>query len=385
VNKQGLLNLLLAGALAALLGLFLLLRTDPHHRNEYLLKGMVESPAAQDFAANPYFANGQTLQMPPDGVLAQGQAPYHFEGGPDGSLKAGAALKSPVDGQDEAVLARGKEVYMRDCLPCHGIEGRGDGPVSMIKRDGGFPGVASLLSEHAKSIKDGYIFNYLSRGGALMPSYGAQIAPDDRWKVVAYVRHMQKTLPELAPAAAAPATDAAPAAAAAPTQAPAAAASAAVAEPAAAPAGDPWKPALALIQKSDCLGCHSVDKKVVGPAYKDVAKRYAGKPEAVAALVKKVKAGGAGVWGEIPMAAHPNLSDQDLGIIIRGILSLGGGHAMVTHSLKEVTAMIHSGMPVRCPVVGAGAGPAYLALGDHDHGVQVTRANDPISSREALQ
>ena len=384
LTKLGILNLLLAATLGGLVALFLLLHTDTKHRNQYLLRGMDVSPASQDFAENPNFANGQTLQLPPAGTLPLGYDPYHFEGGPDASLKAGAVLKNPVDPDDATVLERGKLVYERDCLPCHGSEARGDGPVSMVKRDGGFPGVASLLSAHAKEIKDGYIYNYISRGGALMPSYGAQIAPADRWKVVAYVRHLQKTLPENAPAAEATPDTAAPAAAA-PTEAPAAAAepAAASAAPAAPDQAGDWNTALALIQKSDCLTCHSVNKKIVGPAYKDVAKKYAGKPEAVAALVKKVKLGGSGNWGEIPMVAHPGISDADLETIVKGILSLAKGHAMAKHSLKEVMAMVHSGLPVRCPAVNAGIGPAYLALADRNEGAEVSRVRVQDLSREA--
>lgn len=58
---------------------------------------------------------------------------------------------------------------------------------------------------------------------------------------------------------------------------------------------------LALAKKSGCLNCHSIDKKIVGPAYKDVAKKYKGNPDAAAMLVKKVADGGSGVWGAVPM------------------------------------------------------------------------------------
>ena len=57
----------------------------------------------------------------------------------------------------------------------------------------------------------------------------------------------------------------------------------------------------ALAQKNNCLSCHAVDKKVVGPAYKDVAAKYKGDAGAAEALAAKVKAGGKGVWGQIPM------------------------------------------------------------------------------------
>lgn len=78
----------------------------------------------------------------------------------------------------------------------------------------------------------------------------------------------------------------------------------------------------ALAQKNACMSCHAVDKKVVGPAYKDVAKKYAGDKTAEAKLLTKVKAGGKGVWGDIPMPPNPQVSDADAKKIIAWILSL---------------------------------------------------------------
>ncbi|GGX84985.1 c-type cytochrome [Vogesella alkaliphila] len=78
---------------------------------------------------------------------------------------------------------------------------------------------------------------------------------------------------------------------------------------------------LQLAQKYACVACHSVDKKLVGPAYKDVAKKYAGDKSAEAKLVAKVKAGGSGVWGPIPMPAHPQVSDADLKTLVKWVLS----------------------------------------------------------------
>ena len=79
---------------------------------------------------------------------------------------------------------------------------------------------------------------------------------------------------------------------------------------------------LALAQKHACLACHQVDKKVVGPAYKDVAAKYKGDKTAEAKLVKKVKEGGKGVWGEIPMPPNSQVSDADIKTIVHWILSL---------------------------------------------------------------
>ncbi|MDF0604056.1 c-type cytochrome [Neisseriaceae bacterium TC5R-5] len=83
-------------------------------------------------------------------------------------------------------------------------------------------------------------------------------------------------------------------------------------------------PALAnlqMAQKYGCTACHAVDKKLVGPAYKEVAKKYAGKKGAEAMLVQKIKNGGSGVWGNIPMTPHPNISDADLRTLAKWVLS----------------------------------------------------------------
>jgi cytochrome c len=74
--------------------------------------------------------------------------------------------------------------------------------------------------------------------------------------------------------------------------------------------------------KAGCLACHSKDKKIVGPAYKDVAAKYKGDAGAQAKLVKKVRKGGSGVWGPIPMPPNPpeKISDADLKLVIESIL-----------------------------------------------------------------
>lgn len=78
----------------------------------------------------------------------------------------------------------------------------------------------------------------------------------------------------------------------------------------------------ALAQKNACMSCHGVDKKIVGPAFKDVAKKYAGDKGAHDKMVAKVKVGGKGVWGEIPMPPNPQLKAEDTDKIIDWILSL---------------------------------------------------------------
>jgi cytochrome c len=81
--------------------------------------------------------------------------------------------------------------------------------------------------------------------------------------------------------------------------------------------------ASALAQKSGCLACHTIDKKVLGPAYKDVAAKYKGDKTAEAKLVAKVKAGGSGVWGPMPMPPMgAQVKEADITTIVQWILSL---------------------------------------------------------------
>ena len=77
-----------------------------------------------------------------------------------------------------------------------------------------------------------------------------------------------------------------------------------------------------LAQKKNCMACHAVDKKLVGPAYKDVAAKYAGQKDAVDKLAQKVVKGGAGVWGQVPMPANTQVSDTEAKQIVSWILSL---------------------------------------------------------------
>jgi len=77
-----------------------------------------------------------------------------------------------------------------------------------------------------------------------------------------------------------------------------------------------------LMKKNACNACHAVDKKMVGPAYKDVAAKYRGQKDMEAKLVEKVKKGGVGIWGQIPMPPNTNASDADVKTLVHWILSL---------------------------------------------------------------
>jgi cytochrome c len=78
-----------------------------------------------------------------------------------------------------------------------------------------------------------------------------------------------------------------------------------------------------LAQEKGCTACHGIDKKVIGPAYKDVAQKYKGNKDALATLTKKVKDGGSGVWGPIPMPPNAGkVSDDEVKLLVEWVLAL---------------------------------------------------------------
>lgn len=85
----------------------------------------------------------------------------------------------------------------------------------------------------------------------------------------------------------------------------------------------PAAASLELAQKNACVACHAPDRKLVGPAYKDVAKKYEGDREAVTKLAASIRAGGAGRWGPVPMPAQPNLSEADAKRLAEWVLAGG--------------------------------------------------------------
>ena len=78
----------------------------------------------------------------------------------------------------------------------------------------------------------------------------------------------------------------------------------------------------AMMKKDGCAACHAVDKKIVGPSYAEIAAKYKGDKDAVAKLSKKVKEGGSGVWGAIPMPPNAAVSNTDITDLVTWILAL---------------------------------------------------------------
>lgn len=121
----------------------------------------------------------------PEGVVPLGEYIYPLPPTPEGYEKA-SAIKNPVPLSD-SVLELGKFYYSKFCLPCHGPEGKGDGPVVT---KGGFPPPPSYLSPNLLSLPEGKMFHSITYGKNLMPPHSYQLSPIERWMVVHYIKHV---------------------------------------------------------------------------------------------------------------------------------------------------------------------------------------------------
>jgi cytochrome c len=110
-------------------------------------------------------------------------------------------------------------------------------------------------------------------------------------------------------------------------------------------ANDAPSPGEAAARGSDCFSCHSLDQKLVGPAFTAVAQKFAGQPDAASTLEAAIKNGHVGTWGQIPMPAHPQLSDTQLQQMVAWILSLKGGTSASAAPAKRYTTSVN-GKPV---------------------------------------
>ena len=146
---------------------------------------MVDSLAYESFTASPVTRDGKTMMAPAPGTVPRGVTLFRYGPGPGEARRAGRELVDPVERTAET-LARGEKVFQIYCTPCHGMRGLGDGP--MIPT---FSKPPSLVADKARSLPDGHLFHIISRGQNQMGAYAAQIPPDDRWKVVQFIRSLQ--------------------------------------------------------------------------------------------------------------------------------------------------------------------------------------------------
>jgi mono/diheme cytochrome c family protein len=167
-----------------------------HDRNQpgyAYMPDMYYSQSYEAFTANPVFKDSLTMQTPVKGTIARGHEPqyaYKAKSADDQKL-AGLELVNPIPVSQE-VLAKGKEQYEIFCIMCHGEKGDGKGYLFTSKRFPAQP--TSLISDQVKTKPDGEIFHVITVGSlsGLMGAHGSQISPENRWKIVHYVRELEK-------------------------------------------------------------------------------------------------------------------------------------------------------------------------------------------------
>lgn len=182
--------------------------------SEYI-EDMARGPAYKAFEPNQATRNGITLQHPVAGTIARGYHPFRYGKGDAEGARAGRELTNPFHQDDAAVLDKGKVLYETYCLVCHGTEGKGDGPIASK-----IPPPTSYKSERVMGFLPGRIFHVITLGSNKMPSYAAQLSPEDRWLIITYIREKLQQLvepppgtpdtPPAAPADPAPAAPTAP-------------------------------------------------------------------------------------------------------------------------------------------------------------------------------
>jgi mono/diheme cytochrome c family protein len=183
--------------LPALLLLILVLAGCNHHRNDpgyaYMAElDMYYSVPYDAYTPNPVFSDSLTMQVPPEGTIPRGKMPYPYKPkSMDEQILAGQELVNPVEPTAEAI-AEGREQYQIFCAICHGDEGDGKGFLYTSKRFTAVP--RALNDDYVRSKPDGEVYHVITMGtvSGLMGPHGGQIRPEDRWKIIHYMRTLAK-------------------------------------------------------------------------------------------------------------------------------------------------------------------------------------------------
>ncbi len=146
---------------------------------------MVDSRAFETYSENPNFSDNVTLREPPEGSIARGHIPLPYTKDLEDRTLAGREFKNPF-GYTKDDLARGKVMFERVCFDCHGPLGDGKGH---LFTSGLYPyPPASLINRKVDSIPDGEIFHTITYGYGVMSEHATIVRPEDRWKIILYIR-----------------------------------------------------------------------------------------------------------------------------------------------------------------------------------------------------
>ena len=147
---------------------------------------MAYSNAYETYSPNPNFPDGKTMQAPVEGTVPRNEIPFPYGPAIPERIRAGKELVNPLEPTEDN-LARGREEFGVFCEQCHGEKGNGQGYLftsGLFK----YP-VRTLVSDEMKNKPDGEIFHTITLGFGVMGAHGEMIRPEDRWKIILYIRH----------------------------------------------------------------------------------------------------------------------------------------------------------------------------------------------------
>ncbi len=153
---------------------------------------MYEHIAYDPDQKNPNFKDGKTAQLPPAGTIPVGFAKFDYPNTKEGYELAGTEVKTTLP-QTATNFAEGQVLFEHFCSPCHGLGGMGNGLVVAH----GYPPPPSYSKGQSsrggamKDLTDGKIYHTITYGVNAMGSYASQLSPEERWKVIMYVHHLQ--------------------------------------------------------------------------------------------------------------------------------------------------------------------------------------------------
>ncbi len=189
-------NILRFSSLAIISSIFMLTSCgEKRNPSAEFSRNMYDPIAYNPDQPNENFPDGKTAQLPPHGTIPIGfGGRFKYENTPEGYELAGTQLTNPLV-VNQSNLSEGKSLYLSMCSHCHGEQGNGDGAIIAA---GKFPAPPSYSKGNSsrggmmKDLSDGKIYHTIFYGLNLMGSHASQLSPAERWKVVMYVRQLQK-------------------------------------------------------------------------------------------------------------------------------------------------------------------------------------------------
>jgi mono/diheme cytochrome c family protein len=179
---------LLAGSLFAVTGC----GKDPQNTGWEYAPQMYHSLPPEPYSQTDYnknFKDGKNAQEAPVGTVARGQVDYYYpHPNTNEGYEASRTFKNPV-AVSPVALEEGKQLFLKYCQHCHGTKGDGNGAIPAAEK---FPQPPSYWIERLLEMPDGQMFHSITHGKGVMGSHASQLQPAERWKVIHYIRQLQK-------------------------------------------------------------------------------------------------------------------------------------------------------------------------------------------------